>query len=214
MAVTSISGVLQYTGLSTDTKPTSGVPAGSRFTEITLGSPNTIAIWIYDGTNWGKSQYGTDISAVIPSMNTLYLVPQTATGTAVLNEASFDWTTAQDFITIAPATGNPLRDAYLDIDLAKASSGFAAQYAAQTLTLQVNRKTDGTNWHGEAAQSAISGTNAASRIIRIPLGMVSVASQVKVTAKLSAENTGSIVANFPFELHYVAVTGPTVTAAT
>ncbi len=208
MAVKAISGVQHYAGLSSDTKPTDGVPPGSTFMEVTLGTPNTVRRWVYDGAEWGQNADGGDV------VDINLLVPRSATGTAVLDESKADWTSAQDLITIAPQTGAALRDAYLDIDLGKASTGFAALYAAQTLTLQVWRKTDQATWHGEAPQTAISGTNAASRIIRIPLGMVDVTSAVKVTAKLSAENGGSVIASMPYELSYLATLAPTVTAAT
>lgn len=208
MAVQVVSGVSHYVCLSSDTKPTTGVPAGSTCREVTLGTPNTVRLWVYDGTEWGQNADGGDV------VDINLLVPRSSTGTAVLDESKADWSSAQDLITIAPQTGAAIREAYLDIDLAKAATGFAAGYAAQTLTLQVWRKTDQTNYHGEAPQTAISGTNAANRIIRIPLGMVAVTSAVKVTAKLSAENGGSTIANMPYELTYLATLAPTVTAAT
>lgn len=206
MAVVEISGVRHYAGLSSDTKPTN-CPAGSSFLEITLGTPNTSRKWFFDGTEWGQNADGGDV------VDINLLVPRSITDTAVLDESAHDWTSAQDLIVITPTTGGPIRDAYLDIDLAKASTGFAAGYAAQTLTLQVWRKTDATNWRGEAAQTAISGTNSANRIMRIPLGMIGEDSEVKITAKLSAENGGSTVADFPFELQYLATLAPTVTPA-
>jgi hypothetical protein len=214
MAVVSVSGILHYAGLSTDTKPTSGVPPGSRFIEITLGSPNVAALWFFDGAEWGLMDGAADLGVVVSGVTDALLIPQVATGEIVIDESEADWTSAQDIISIAPATGFPLNDARLDIDLAKATTGFAAGYTAQTLTLQVWRKTDGTNWRGEAAQTAISGTNAASRVFPLALGVVGVADKVKVTAKLSAEKDGSTVSHLPFRLHYLAGAAPTITPAT
>lgn len=208
MAVTEVSGVRHYAGLSSDDKPTDGVPSGSTFLEITVGTPNTARRWLFDGVHWGQNaDGGGDI------VDSNLLVPRVVTGEAVLDEGEADWSAATDLIVITPAADAPLRDAYLDIDLAKATTGFAAGYAAQTLTLQVARKVDGTNWHAEAAQTAISGTNAAGRIIRLALGMVGEDEEVKVTAKLSAENGGSVVAEMPYALSYLATLAPTITAA-
>lgn len=207
MAVLPIAGASHYAGLSSDTKPT-GVPPGSTFLETTLGTPNTVRRWIYDGENWGVNADGGDV------VDINLLVPRAIQDEATLDESAGDWTASggRDLIVITPQAGGAVRDAYLDIDLAKASTGFAAGYAAQTLTLQVFRKVDGTNWHGEAAQTAISGTNAAGRIMRLPLGMIGEDSEVKVTGKLSAENGGATVAELPFELNYLAALEPTVTA--
>ena len=206
MAVKAISGVLQYVGLTTDSKPTDGVPPGSTFLERDAAA-GVVTRWIWDGAAWAQDvSGGSDVNANL-------LVPRVITGEAVLDEAAANWTGATDLIVITPAAASPIREAYLDIDLAKGSTGFAAGYAAQTLTLQVWRKVDGTNWQGEAAQTAISGTNAASRMIRLPLGMIGEDQEAKVTAKLSAENGGSTVAEMPFALHYLAAEVPTVTPA-
>lgn len=210
MAVSRISDThaYDYVGTTADTKPTAGVPAGSRFWEYDAGT-GEVARYVYTGAAWGLDTTGGDAT-----VNTALLVPQTATGDAVLDESKADWTGYTDLITITPAASNPLTRCYLDLDLAKASTGFAAGYTSQTLTAQVVRKVDGTNYRAEAAQTAISGTNAAGRLLRLDLGTVSEAECVKVQVKLSAENGGSVVAHFPFVLHYVAVTAPTVAAAT
>lgn len=52
MAVTRISTPHEYVGLAADTKPTSGVPAGSRFIERDTGHE-----FIWDGTAWGQRFY-------------------------------------------------------------------------------------------------------------------------------------------------------------
>lgn len=46
-----------YTGLSSDTKPTTDVPAGSTFFETDTGHD-----FVFDGTNWGQRLYPTSAS--------------------------------------------------------------------------------------------------------------------------------------------------------
>lgn len=53
MAVVAISGVSQYTGLDTDTKPTDGVGAGSIFWEFDTVA-QTVSCWKYNGSTWGE----------------------------------------------------------------------------------------------------------------------------------------------------------------
>lgn len=53
MAVKAISGVQHYTGLATDTKPTSGVPAGSVFWAVNT-TDFTLSRWVYTGEEWGE----------------------------------------------------------------------------------------------------------------------------------------------------------------
>lgn len=52
MAVVEISGIRQFIGGSGDTKPTTGVPAGSIYWahDAEAGS---VEKWIYDGAAWG-----------------------------------------------------------------------------------------------------------------------------------------------------------------
>lgn len=52
MAVTRISTPHAYVGLSSDEKPTDGVPAGSTFVERDTGHE-----FIWDGTAWGQRFY-------------------------------------------------------------------------------------------------------------------------------------------------------------
>ena len=49
MTVVTITTTRSYIGLSSDTKPTTGVPAGSSFYET-----DTLATFLYDGTAWQK----------------------------------------------------------------------------------------------------------------------------------------------------------------
>lgn len=53
MAVVKVAATHTYTGASTDSKPTSGVPAGSIFWEFTEGTPPTVRQFMFDGTGWG-----------------------------------------------------------------------------------------------------------------------------------------------------------------
>lgn len=48
MTVTWITSIKKFVGLSTDTKPTTGIPAGSTFYEYDTG----VLFICYDGTNW------------------------------------------------------------------------------------------------------------------------------------------------------------------
>lgn len=47
MAVIAINQIKHFLGLSSDTKPTDNIPAGSDFFETNTGHK-----WIFDGTNW------------------------------------------------------------------------------------------------------------------------------------------------------------------
>lgn len=52
MTVTRISTPHEYVGVAADTKPTTGVPAGSKFYERDTGH-----VFIWDGTAWGQIFY-------------------------------------------------------------------------------------------------------------------------------------------------------------
>lgn len=54
MAVLRVSTPHEYVGVSGDTKPTTGVPPGSRFIERDTGHE-----FIFDGTAWGQRFYPT-----------------------------------------------------------------------------------------------------------------------------------------------------------
>lgn len=186
---------------------------GSRFQD--LADPDALDL---DGTTPASAisllkSIAVDMRQLREDMTMNLLVPRVLTGELVIDESAADWSNYQNIITITPDSSSPLREVRLDLDLAKATTGFAAGYAAQTLTLQVYRKTDGTNWRGEAAQSALSGTNAAGRVFPLSIGIVGVADAVKVMAKLSAENGGSVISEIPYRIHYLAATAPTVVAA-
>lgn len=54
MTVTRVTAIHHYVGVAGDTKPTTGVPAGSRFIERDTGHE-----FIYDGSAWGQLLYPT-----------------------------------------------------------------------------------------------------------------------------------------------------------
>jgi len=140
-------------------------------------------------------------------------VPAAATGETVIDEGDYNW--AADYpalLTIVPAAGAPLADVVVHLDMAKAATGFATTYAAQTIEFRVERKVDGTNWRREAlVEAALSGTLAASREMKISIGDVGVTQQVRITAVLSAENGGATETTFPYAVYYKGLSAPTIT---
>jgi hypothetical protein len=200
--ITNPPAISQFVGLSTDDKPESGVPFGSLFTERNTGSR-----YVWDGDEWGLV-YALPEDVMDPNL----IVPRALSAEAVLDEGEADWTSPQDLILVAPGASSPVRDAMLLVDLAKATTGFAAGYSTEELTLAVLRKVDGTNWRQESSV-AITGTAAAGRSVRFDLGAVGVDEQIKITAALDGEVDGVNVAEIPVLLYYLAVTTPTLTLA-
>ncbi len=80
------------------------------------------------------------------------------------------------------------------LDLAKATTGFAAVEGAATIQFRVARKVDGTNWRGDTASetTAISGTNAAGHSIELRVGDVTVTQGARIEAKMSADATADM----------------------
>ena len=112
-------------------------------------------------------------------------------------------------LTITPAAGGPLEDAWLDLDLSKAVTGFSIVHTAETIQFQVQRKIDGTNWKPDlnATTAALSGTNAAGLAQRFHFGPVDPTAAVRLVVKLSAEVGDT---EFPYRLQYLGPT-PTIT---
>lgn len=132
------------------------------------------------------------------------------TGTTDIDDSAQTESTAYPILTIAPAADAPLRDCEVWLDLAKATTGFAAVESSVTVQFAVARKVDGTNFRLEAfAETALSGTNAAGRMAKLSLGIVGVDQQAKIYAKFSADVTGDM--EIPYVVAYRAVTDPTVT---
>jgi hypothetical protein len=114
-------------------------------------------------------------------------------------------------MTIAPAAGAPLFDVEVEVDLAKATTGFANVETSATIQFRVARKIDGTNWRGDAASvtTAISGTNAAGCSQKVRVGDVGVTQQARIELKMSADATGDM--EFPDNVRYKAIAAPTIT---
>ena len=141
---------------------------------------------------------------------TAYLQPEALTGTTDIDDSVQTETTAWLLLTIAPQTGYPLTDVEIIIDLAKATTGFAAVESTATIQLALARKVDGSNWRREAYnEAALSGTNAANRCQRLQAGTVGVDSQLAVFAVLSADATADM--ELPYVIHYKGGAAPTVT---
>lgn len=134
-----------------------------------------------------------------------------STGTAAITTTSANFTTWQPCLTIAPDGAHALADVKVVVDLAKATTGFAATYTSETITFTVARKVDGTNWRsaGNKATTAVSGTNAAALCVELDLGVVGPDEQVRVELKLSAE--GNSNTELPYVLYYRGGTRATVT---
>lgn len=139
------------------------------------------------------------------------LTPAVLTGETDIDDSVQTENTAWfDLLTIAPAAGAPLKNVHVLIDLAKATTGFAAVESTATIQLRIARKVDGTNWRGEAAnEAALSGTNAASRCQRLAVGTIGVTEQVKIQAIMSADATADM--ELPYALMYEGTSAPTVT---
>lgn len=139
---------------------------------------------------------------------------EVSTGTSTLTMANADFTTWQPFLTITPDGSTGLKRVRVVIDLAKATTGFAAVFAAQTIQFSVARKVDGTNYRtgNNTITTAISGTNSAGMGIDLDVGDVGPSEVCQIQVKLSAE-TGTSV-QFPYVVYYQAGTRATLTPST
>lgn len=140
----------------------------------------------------------------------VYLEPQFLTGTTDIDDSVQTESTAYNILTIAPQSGAPLSDVYVVIDLAKATTGFAAVESTATIQLAIARKVDGSNWRREAYnEAALSGTNAAGRCQRLNIGSVGPTEQVAIFIVMSADATSDM--ELPYLIHYKGAQAPTVT---
>ncbi len=118
--------------------------------------------------------------------------------------------TAYQILDITPAANAPCHDVEVVFDLAKATTGFAAVESAVTVQFAVARKIDGTNWRREAyVEAALSGTLAANRGARIPVGIIGPTQAARIYAVFSADVTSDM--EIPYVVHGKADTEPTVT---
>ena len=138
------------------------------------------------------------------------LTPGIATGTTDIDDSVQTETTPYSILDIIPAAGSPLMDVEIIIDLAKATTGFAAVETAVTVQFAIARKIDGTNWRREAYQeAALSGTLAANRSARLYAGIVGPTQGCRVYAVFSADVTADM--ELPYAVHYKSDTAPTIT---
>lgn len=154
------------------------------------------------------------------------LTVNVATGTTDVDVSAADYTTVGGIaiLTITPATGAPLSDVVVDLDLLKDTTGLLVVNTTETVQIMVQSKVDGTNWrtvwHWPAASSrtGLAVPDAAQDLdalddspgLRIPIGGVGVSQAVRITLQLSAETGGD--AEIPYAVYYKAVSAPTVTA--
>lgn len=136
---------------------------------------------------------------------------KTLTGTTDIDDSAQTESTAFAILTIAPSADAPLRDCEVWLDLAKATTGFAAVESTVTVQFAISRKVDGTNWRRQAyVEAALSGTLAALRMTKLDLGIVTVDQQARIEAVFSADVTGDM--EIPYVVAYRGITDPTVTA--
>lgn len=139
-----------------------------------------------------------------------YLRPKTIVGETDIDDSVQTETTPYQILLIEPAAGSPLREVEVIVDLAKATTGFAAVESSVTIQLCVARKVDGTNWRREAyVEAALSGTNAANRCMKLNIGSVGVTEAVAIFAVFSADVTTDM--ELPYIINYVGLAAPTVT---
>lgn len=94
----------------------------------------------------------------------------------------------------------------------KVTTGFATIYGAQTLSVYVERKIDGTNWRRELiVETALAGTGADVRDMKINVGDIGITQQARITAALSAEVSGTAETEIPYVVYYKGLAAPTIT---
>lgn len=131
-------------------------------------------------------------------------------GTTDIDDSVQTETTPWAILTIAAPAGYDLHDVDVIIDLAKATTGFAAVESSATIQLCAARKVDGTNYRREAyVEAALSGTNAANRCQKIPVGRILAGESVQIYAVLSADATSDM--ELPYQVYYRGLAAPTIT---
>jgi len=132
------------------------------------------------------------------------------TGETDIDDSAQTETTPYSIMTIAPQVGSPLLDCVVWIDLAKATTGYAAVESSATITFQVARKVDGTNYRrATITEAALSGTLAATRMMIIPVGYVAYEYPVQIFITMSADATTDI--ELPYVVGYRGFQAPTLT---
>jgi hypothetical protein len=132
------------------------------------------------------------------------------TGTTDIDDSAQTESTPYAILTITANAYNALNDVEVQIDLAKATTGFAAVESSATIQIAVARKVDGTNYRREAyVEGALSGTNAAGRMQKIPVGKIAAGEAVQIFIVISADATSDM--ELPYKIIYRGLVAPTVT---
>lgn len=152
----------------------------------------------------------TDSDAQLYSRSKL----EVSTGTAVITTTSADYTSYQTLVTITNPSGAALEDVRFVVDLAKATTGFAATYTSGTVQISVARKVDGTNYRTAVnlANAAVSGTNSTALSVDIWAGDVGPNETIKLMVKVSAESNSNT--DLPYVVTYRGSSRATVTPTT
>jgi hypothetical protein len=136
--------------------------------------------------------------------------PVRITGTTDIDDSAQTETTPYSILEITPATDSPVFECVVELDLAKATTGFAAVESTATVQFAVARKVDGTNWRREAYQeAALSGTLAAGRMAKVNVGIIDPTEGARIYAVFSADVTSDM--EIPYSVIYRADSAPTVT---
>ena len=121
------------------------------------------------------------------------------------------YTSYQALSTFTPNPTCGAMDVRCVIDLAKATTGWAATATSETVQLAVSRKVDGSNWRTclNTATTAVSGTNSAASAQEFSIGLVGPDEQVRIVVKVSAEVNSNT--EFPVVWYYRSPATATVT---
>lgn len=117
------------------------------------------------------------------------------------------YTNFTPLLTISnPSARAFIEDCWVFIDLDKATTGFIAVHAAETITFAVARKVDGTNWrvdqnaNGGAPVTAVAGTLATSSpMVGIRVGPIGPDEDCRIDVQLSAEVADT---ELPYVIYY------------
>lgn len=160
-----------------------------------------------------RSITGTPLTQVGSAFAVDLTTHRVITGTTTIDDSVQTESTPYAILTIAPQTGAPLLDCKVWFDLAKATTGYAAVESSATITFQVARKIDGTNWRRfTITEAALSGTLAATRAMEVPCGFVSETQGCQIFITMSADATSNM--DLPYCVVYRAAQAPTITNAT
>jgi len=138
-----------------------------------------------------------------------YLDLKVLSGTTDIDDSAQTETTPWTILTIAAGV-HDLHDVDVIIDLAKATTGFAAVESTANIQLCVARAVDGTNYRREAyVEGTLTGTAAANRCQKIPVGRIPAGQTVRIMAVMSADATADM--ELPYQIYYRGLSAPTIT---